>query len=186
MLTRPVCKGLSPPCPQDIASCVSSVQPAVLVGAAAQRNAFDRRVVEAHSDAVSAAYGPSARPVILALSNPTSKAECTAEEALTWSRGRAVFASGTAFPPVALPGGGEYVPAQSNNALVFPGLGLGAIASGATEITPTMFLAAARSVADQLTEEELSRGLILPSVDRINGEGRHWATTLRYPIALRC
>jgi len=156
---------------QDLVACIRATTPSVLLGAAAQRGAFTREVVEAHTAGVAEVYGPGARPVILALSNPTSKAECTAEEALTWSGGHAVFASGTAFPPVALPGGCTYVPAQSNNALVFPGVVLGAFACGASQITESMFLAAARTLAQQLTPEELERGMILPSIQRLMGEG---------------
>lgn len=153
--------------PTSLASCIGAVLPSALVGAAAQRGAFDERVLRALDANVRRAYGRDARPVVLALSNPTSKCECTAEEALRWTGGRAVLATGTAFGPVALADGSVYHPAQANNALVFPGVGLGALASGATAVTEQMFLAAARSLAGQLSEEELARGLILPPVSRI-------------------
>ena len=87
------------------------------------------------------------RPVVFALSNPTSKAECTAEQAYAWSGGRALFASGSPFAAVRRSSGRTLVPAQGNNAYIFPGIGLGAIAVGARRVTDEMFMAAARTLA---------------------------------------
>ena len=98
-------------------------------------SAFTREVIEAMS-------ALNEQPIIFALSNPTSKSECTAEQAYTWSEGRAIFASGSAFPPVEYQGR-RIVPGQGNNVYIFPGVGLGALASEATEVTDAMFLAAA-------------------------------------------
>src|SRR4029450_12508047 len=94
------------------------------------------------------------RPMIFALSNPTSKAECTAEQAYGWSRGRAIFASGSPFAPVTY-GGKTLRPAQGNNAYVFPGIGLGAVACRARTLPDELFLAAARTLAGLVRQRDL-------------------------------
>jgi malate dehydrogenase (oxaloacetate-decarboxylating)(NADP+) len=101
------------------------------------------------------------RPVLFALSNPTSKAECTAEQAYIWSRGQAVFASGSPFGAVTF-AGREFQPGQGNNAYVFPGIGLGAVVCGARVIPDEFFLAAARTLAGLVAKTDLQRGSLYP------------------------
>jgi len=138
---------------------VETLKPTAILGFSAQPGMFTQ-------DVVSAMAGIHERPIVFALSNPTSKAECTAEQAYTWSEGRAIFASGSPFDPVSL-GNKTFVPAQGNNAYIFPGVGLGVIASRARRVTDEMFLAAAHSLANQVTESDLERGRVYPSLSRI-------------------
>jgi malate dehydrogenase (oxaloacetate-decarboxylating)(NADP+) len=147
------------PC-ADLLSAVKSVKPTMLVGVSGQPRTFTEEIVKAVGSF-------NQRPVIFALSNPTSKAECTAEEAYQWTDGRAIFASGSPFAPVTL-NGKTHVPGQGNNAYIFPGVGLGVVATGARRVTDAMFIKAARALASLLTEEELAEGRIYPSLKRIH------------------
>ena len=101
------------------------------------------------------------RPLIFPLSNPTSRAECTAQQAFEWSEGRCIFASGSPFDPVKV-GDKTYVPGQGNNAYIFPGVAMAAIFSGATVIPNESFLVAARSLAEQVTQHHLDEGRLFP------------------------
>ena len=106
------------------------------------------------------------QPVILALSNPTEKAECTPEQAYTWSKGKAIYASGVQFPPVQF-GGKTYLPGQANNFYIFPAIGMAIFATQASRVTDEMFIEAARAVADQVPSDLLQQGLLYPPQSNI-------------------
>jgi malate dehydrogenase (oxaloacetate-decarboxylating)(NADP+) len=114
------------------------------------------------------------RPIIFPYSNPTSRSECSAEEAYRWSDGRAVFASGSPFPPVEI-AGRHFVPGQGNNVYIFPAMGMAVFATEAKRVTEEMFIVAARAVAEQVTEENLSTGLIYPPQSHILDASLHVA-----------
>jgi len=147
------------PC-ADLLSAVKAVKPTMLIGVSGQPRTFTEEIVKTVGSF-------NQRPVIFALSNPTSKAECTAEEAYQWTDGRAIFASGSPFAPVTL-NGKLHVPGQGNNAYIFPGVGLGVVATGARRVTDAMFIKAARALASLLREDELAEGRIYPSLKRIH------------------
>merc|ERR1719153_346968 len=144
---------------QDLAEIVKDVKPTVLIGAAAQPNVFTEQIVKAMCSFTE-------HPVIFALSNPTSKAECTAEQAYTFSEGKAIFASGSPFP--AFEGFGKrFEPGQGNNAYIFPGAALGVIAAGIRHIDDTLFLTAAEGLANLVTQEDFAVGRMYPDLERI-------------------
>jgi malate dehydrogenase (oxaloacetate-decarboxylating)(NADP+) len=138
---------------------VQAVRPTALIGVSGMPQTFTRPIVEQM-----AALNP--RPIVFALSNPTSKAECTAEQAYAWSDGRAIFASGSPFAEVELKGR-RHVPGQGNNIYIFPGVGLGVLASESREVTDAMFLAAARTLADMVDTVDLELGRVYPALTRI-------------------
>lgn len=143
----------------DFVEAVKALKPTAILGLSGQPGAFTRDVIEAMAEI-------NERPIIFALSNPTSQAECTAEHAYNWSDGRAVFASGSPFDPVKL-GDRTFVPGQGNNAYIFPGVGLGVIVSRSRVVTDEMFLAASRSLASQVTDSDLERGRVYPALSQI-------------------
>lgn len=149
---------------------LQALRPTALIGVSGTPNSFTREVVAAMAD-----FNP--QPIIFALSNPTSKAECTAEQAYGWSGGRAIFASGSPFPPVEI-NGVRRVPGQGNNIYVFPGIGLGALASQSREVTDEMFLAAARTLASLVQPEDLALGRIYPALSRIREVSLQIATAV--------
>jgi malate dehydrogenase (oxaloacetate-decarboxylating)(NADP+) len=114
------------------------------------------------------------RPIVFPYSNPTSRSECTAEEAYRWSDGRAIFASGSPFPPVEI-AGQRFAPGQGNNVYIFPAMGMAVFATEAKHVTEEMFIVAAQAVAEQVTEEDLSTGLIYPPQSRILQASLHVA-----------
>ena len=146
--------------PMDFVAAIRSIRPHVLIGATGHPGTFTKEVVQTMAEI-------NARPVIFALSNPTSRAECTPDQAYRWSEGRAVFASGSPFAAVELGDGRTLHPAQGNNAYVFPGIGLGAIGCRARRVTDDMFLASARALADEVSEEDLARSALYPPLSRI-------------------
>jgi malate dehydrogenase (oxaloacetate-decarboxylating)(NADP+) len=143
----------------DFAECVLRLRPTAIVGVSTVGGAFTRQVVE-NMAAV------NERPVIFPYSNPTSHSECTAEQAYTWSGGKAIFASGSPFPPVTY-GGKTFTPGQGNNVFIFPAMGLAIFATEAKRVTDEMFITAAEAVAEQITKEDFENGLIYPAVRNI-------------------
>lgn len=142
-----------------LAEAVDVLKPTALIGVSSAGGAFTREIVEKMT-------ALNERPVIFALSNPTSKAECTAEQAYGWSRGRAIFASGSPFAPVTLDGR-TFVPGQGNNVYIFPGVGLGALVAESREVTDGMFLTAARTLAGRVSAEDLELGRVFPALGKI-------------------
>jgi len=138
----------------DFLATVEALRPTAIIGVAAVGGTFTRAVVEAM-----ARLNP--RPIVFALSNPTSKSECTAHEAYRWTDGRALFASGSPFDAVDYQGR-RLVPRQGNNSYIFPGVGLGAIASKARHVGDAMFLAAAEALAATVSEADLAQGSLYP------------------------
>lgn len=138
---------------------IEALRPHGIIGVSGQAKRFSPEVLEAMARI-------NERPIVFSLSNPTSKAECTAEEAYIWTQGRAIFASGSPFPPVVY-SGRKLFPAQGNNVYIFPGVGMGVMASGAARVTDEMFLVAARVVAGEVSEADLNEGRLYPPLPRI-------------------
>eukprot|EP00850_Spirogloea_muscicola_P010244 SM000059S18721 [mRNA] locus=s59:671401:674047:+ [translate_table: standard] len=164
----------------DLLSSIKAVKPTAIIGTTGQRSSFTKEVVEEMAKL-------NKRPIIFALSNPTSKSECTAEEAYTWSEGRALFASGSPFKPFELNGktyitGQALFPPHSNNAYIFPGMGLGLISSGSIRATEDMFLAAAEAVASCVTDKHREAGLVFPPMSEI----REVSARIGVAVAQKC
>lgn len=149
---------------------VKTIRPTGIIGVSAVPKLFTREVIEAMAEI-------NERPIIFPYSNPTSRSECTAEEAYRWSDGRAVFASGSPFPPLDI-AGRRFVPGQGNNVYIFPAMGMAVYATEATRVTEEMFIVAAKAVAEQVTEKDLSAGLIYPPQSRILQASLHVAERL--------
>jgi malate dehydrogenase (oxaloacetate-decarboxylating)(NADP+) len=154
----------------DFLSAVETLEPTAIIGVAAVAKTFTQPVLQAMARF-------NKRPIIFALSNPTSQSECTAEEAYRWTDGRAIFACGSPFDPVTW-NGQTFVPRQGNNSYIFPGVGLGTIACGARRVTDEMFSAAARALASQVTETDIAQGSLYPALSRIREVSAHIATAV--------
>ena len=143
----------------DLAAVVEALAPTAIIGVSGHQGLFTRPVLSAMARV-------NERPIIFPLSNPTSKAECTAAEAYTSSEGRAIFASGSPFGPVDLKGK-RLVPAQGNNVYIFPGVGLGVIAAGARHVTQEMFFVAAKTLSSEISADDLEQGRVYPPLSRV-------------------
>lgn len=154
----------------DFLSAIHTLKPTAIIGVAAVGGAFTAEVLQTMADI-------NARPIVFALSNPTSKAECTAEEAYRHTGGRALFACGSPFDPVRLDGK-TFVPRQGNNSYIFPGVGLGATAIGSRLITDEMFMAAAHTLAYLVTPEDIEQGSLYPALPRIREASAHIAVAV--------
>ncbi|MBA4791155.1 MAG: NAD-dependent malic enzyme [Rhizobiales bacterium] len=164
------------PFAHDSAACTSFVEaieqikPTAIIGVSTVPKLFNQAVIEAMSRI-------NARPIIFPYSNPTSRSECTAEEAYKWSNGQAIFASGSPFPPVTL-GDKTFVPGQGNNVYIFPAMGMAVLATQATRVTEDMFIVAAQAVAELVTQEDLDKGLIYPPQHDIRKASLHVAARI--------
>jgi malate dehydrogenase (oxaloacetate-decarboxylating)(NADP+) len=143
----------------DPLAIIEAIRPAAIIGVSGQPGVFSEPILKRMAEL-------NDRPIVFALSNPTSKAECTAEAAYRLTDGRAIFASGSPFDPVVI-AGRRFIPSQGNNAYIFPGLGLGIVASKSRRVTDAMLMAAARTLATQVAESDLAEGRIYPSLARI-------------------
>ncbi len=162
--------GFSKDASGDLLEIVRRVRPTVLVGTTATAGTFTEPIIREMSRHVE-------RPVVLPLSNPTSKAECTPAEAIGWSDGRAIVATGTAFDPVRREGR-THVIGQANNVFIFPGMGLGCILSGVHAVTDAMFLAAAHRLADCVGQDRLDSGAIYPNQNELRRVAAEVATVV--------
>jgi len=151
----------------DFLSAIKTLKPTGIIGVAAVGGTFTREVLEEMARL-------NERPIVFALSNPTSKAECDAEQAYRHTNGRALFACGSPFDPVQF-NGKTFVPRQGNNSYIFPGVGLGGIVSRARHITDDMFMAAAHELAHLVTESDLEQGSLYPALPRIREVSLHIA-----------
>ena len=144
---------------KSLLEAVKALRPTAIIGVAAVGGAFTEEVVRAMASC-------NERPIVFALSNPTSKSECTATQAYRWSEGRALFACGSPFDTVTLDGK-RFVPRQGNNSYIFPGVGQGVILAGATRVTDEMFMTAATVLAEQVIAEDLAQGSLYPPLSKI-------------------
>ena len=149
---------------------VESIRPTALIGISGQGQAFSKEVLELMADI-------NERPIIFALSNPTSVSECTADQAYKWTGGRCLFASGSPFDPIEMDGK-TFIPGQGNNAYIFPGVGLGIILSRSNIISDDLFLTAANTLSSLVSDEELYNGQVYPSLSNIRNVSKKIAVSV--------
>ena len=142
------------PC-KDFVKAIEALKPTVLIGVSTTFGAFTQAVVEAMGKL-------NARPIIFALSNPTDKCECTAEQAYTWSDGRVLFAAGIQFPDFTYKGR-DFHPGQANNFYIFPAIGLATYCAKPKRLTDECFIVAAQASADQVGDDLREKGMLFPS-----------------------
>jgi malate dehydrogenase (oxaloacetate-decarboxylating)(NADP+) len=145
---------------KELKDVVKAVKPTAIIGAATIPQVFTEEIVRDMGMF-------NERPIIMALSNPTSKAECTAEQAYDWTEGRAVFASGSPFPEYRTKSGNMLYPGQGNNAYIFPGVALATITCGIHHVTDEHFLIASQAVADMVEQRHLEEGRVYPPLSGI-------------------
>ncbi len=155
---------------RDFLTAIETLKPTAIIGVAAVGGAFTPEVLQTMARI-------NDRPIVFALSNPTSKAECSAAEAYRHTGGRALFACGSPYDPVKLDGK-TFVPRQGNNSYIFPGVGLGAIASGSRLVTDEMFMAAAQTLAHLVSEDDIKQGSLYPALPRIREVSAHIAVAV--------
>lgn len=149
---------------------IKALRPTCIIGVSTVPKLFNQEVIEAMSEI-------NERPIIFPYSNPTSRSECTAEEAYKWSEGRAIFASGSPFAPVEI-FGKKFIPGQGNNVYIFPAMGMAVLATESSRVPEELFITAAKGVAEQVTEEDLASGLIYPPQSHILEASLNTATKI--------
>ncbi|MEL6666721.1 MAG: NAD-dependent malic enzyme [Pseudomonadota bacterium] len=157
--------------PMTFMDALDAVKPDVLIGATGAAGAFSESVVRKMAEL-------QKRPVIFALSNPSSCAECSAEDAYYWSNASALFCSGSPFDPVMLSNGCVRRPGQCNNAFIFPGIGLGALIAGVKTLPDELFLSAAHALADCVEDSDLEAGALFPRIEKIRAVADSVATAV--------
>jgi len=143
----------------DLTDIIKKIKPTILIGTSGQGQKFTQSAINALSKI-------NKRPIVFALSNPTSKSECTAEQAYAWSQGNAIFASGSPFDPVSFKKRTLY-PSQGNNVYIFPGVGLGSVLTGIEQIPKSLFLTAAKTLSNIVSPSEIKCGLLYPPLKKI-------------------
>jgi len=148
-------------CPfeSDFTDAIETIKPTAIIGVSGMGGAFDQRVIQTMAEL-------NEQPIIFALSNPTSKSECSAQQAYEWTNGKAIFASGSPFAPVSI-GDKQFIPGQGNNAYIFPGLGFGSVISKPKQIQDDLFIIAAETLASMVSDEDLKNGLLYPPLNQI-------------------
>ena len=154
----------------DFLGAVRALKPTAIIGVGATPGLFTREVIEEMTRL-------NERPIVFALSNPTSKSECTAAQAYEWSGGKALFASGSPFLPVDF-AGKHFVPRQGNNSYIFPGVGLGVVSVRSTRVTDEMFMAAARTLAEHTSDADLAQGSLYPPLNGVRAVSAHIAAAV--------